>query len=59
MTLLATLEARQTRLLETERRARYERESIRTACTMLRVGITEDEVAAKLKAKGVRLETAQ
>ncbi len=55
MTLLATLEARRTRLVETERRAKFERTTIESALTLLRVGENEGVVRARLLAKGLVL----
>jgi hypothetical protein len=51
--LLVKLERRQQQLLEQERRARFERETLAGAIRLLRVGEDEDIVRARLKAKGV------
>lgn len=55
MSLLTTLEARRTRLVEAERRAKFERTTIESALTLLRVGENEGVVRARLLAKGLVL----
>ena len=55
MSLLTTLEARRTRLLESERRSKYERETVEHALRMLRMGWDEREVRTRLLVKGLQL----